>query len=253
MQPIRWLVTAWALISTSTAASAAQDVNDICRASSSYDLTFTPQALLFERSAPTSRRIELQAGKLRVDGAHVRMNREDGDRLVLFEHDLRALLPKVKRVAADAVDLAIQSVRAETVGLDLGADTQAELAGQLAAHGAELKRRIADSTSTRDWQGDALDRQVADIVADIAPLLAADLGQQAMAAALAGDLDAAASLRDRAAALGGGLRPRLERRMQALRPQIEALCPSLRRLQELQAGVRGSNGRPLDLLEIDPH
>jgi len=46
------------------------------------------------------------------------------------------------------------------------------------------------------------------------------------------------------------LQPRLERRMQALRPQVEALCPAIDRLAELQQGVRGSNGRPLNLLQI---
>ena len=44
----------------------------------------------------------------------------------------------------------------------------------------------------------------------------------------------------------------LQQRMQALRPQIAALCPSIRRLAELQQGVRDGNGRPLNLLQIDP-
>lgn len=230
---------------------AAQDFTNICHASSSYDLTVTPQTLLFDRGAPAARKIELQAGTLRVDGAPVRINREDADRLGLFEHDVRALVPKVKAISVEGIDLAISSIRAETSGLDLAPDTEAELAGQLAAQGAQLKRRVADSNSTRDWQGDAFDRYAASIVADIAPLLIADIGQQAMAAALAGDLDAATTLRDRAATLGTQLRPRLEKRMQALRPKVEALCPPLRRLQELQSGLRDAKGRSLDLLEIE--
>lgn len=250
MPSIRPLVAALAL--AASAAVTAQDFTTACRASSSYDLTVTPQMLLFERNAPAPRRVELHEGTLRVDAALVRVNREDGDRLVLFEQDLRALVPKVKAIALDGVDLAIASVRAETATLDLGADTQSELAGQLAAHGAALKRRIAQSSSTRDWQGDAFERYAADIAADIAPLLVADLGQQAVSAALVGDLDTAASLRDRATSLATHLRARLERRVQqALQPRIAALCPSLQRLQELQRGVRGAHGRPLDLLDID--
>jgi hypothetical protein len=83
------------------------------------------------------------------------------------------------------------------------------------------------------------------------PLLAADLGQQAIDAAISGDLDAAASLRDRATGVATDLQPRLERRMQALQPEILALCPSIRQLHELQRGVRDNRGRPLDLLDID--
>ena len=40
--------------------------------------------------------------------------------------------------------------------------------------------------------------------------------------------------------------------MQALQPQIAALCPAIRRLAELQQGVRGADGRPLDLLQVGP-
>ena len=88
------------------------------------------------------------------------------------------------------------------------------------------------------------------IAGDLLPLLAADLGQQAINAALAGDLQAAASLRDRAADLATSLQPRLQSRMQALRPQIEALCPSIQQLAALQQDVRGSRGQPLNLLQV---
>ena len=38
--------------------------------------------------------------------------------------------------------------------------------------------------------------------------------------------------------------------MQALRPQVEALCPAISRLAELQQGVRPRNGQPLHLLQV---
>lgn len=245
MRPLPLLAIAFAV----SAAASAQDFTGVCRASSSYDLSVTPDALRFDRAGPAPRRIELHDGRLVVDGAAVRVSREDGDRLRLFEHDLRALVPRVKAVAREGVDLAAAALRAEAARLDLDADTQGELDGQLATHTAALKRRIDASTSTHDWQGEALERQQAAIVADLAPLLVADLGRQALAAALEGDLAAAARLRDGAATLTGDLRPRLERRMQALRPKVAALCPSIDHLYELQRGVRGANGRLLDLLD----
>lgn len=239
-----------ALVAANARAASAPDLADTCRASSSYDLTIAPDALRFDRATPAPRRIELRDGRLVVDGAAVAPSTEERDRLALFERELRALVPKAKTVARNGVDLALQAVRAETVGLGLAADTRTELERRLAAHAADLKRRIDASTSTHDWRGDAFDRYADDIASDIAPLIAADLGQQAVSAAVSGDLDAAAALRDRAASLGGDLQPRLERRMRALRPQIQALCPSIRRLGELQHGVRDARGRPLDLLDI---
>lgn len=241
----------WVAACAAVGAARAEDLADVCRASSSYDLTLAADHLLFERAAAAPRRLELRDGKVDADGAPLRLNAEQVDRLALFEHDLRALAPKVKAVAQEGVDLAAAALRAEAVSLHLGAETQAQLEARLAARGAELKRRIVASNSTRDWQGEAIERWSEEVAAELVPLLVADLGAQALAAMAAGDFGEAAALRERASGLAADLRPRLQRRMQALQPRIEALCPSIRHLYELQRGVRGANGRVLDLLEIE--
>ena len=229
----------------------AQEFATTCHATSSYDVTLKTDSLLFDRPSPAPFHVELQQGALRTDGVSVPLNAEDQDRLVLFEHELRALAPRVRTVAQNGVDMAVHAMRAETAGLGLSAGTRAEFDNRLNAHAGELKQRIAASRSTHDWQGDFADQYGNQIAADLVPLLAADLGQQAINAALGGDMQAAADLRDRAASLATNLQPRLQQRMQALRPQIEALCSSIQRLAELQQGIRGSNGRLLNLLQID--
>ena len=250
MPPIALLALAG--LALAPLAARADDLANVCHASSSYDLTITPNSLIFDRAEPAPRRIDLHGGKASLDGVALRSNAEDADRLALFEQDLRALMPKAKAVAASGVDLLGKAVHAEAVGLGLGAQTQAELDARLAAHIGELKRRIAASTSTHDWQGDAFDRYATEITTEIAPLVVADLGAQAVEAAVSGDLERAASLREHSAMLGSGDLPaRLEGHLQALRPQILALCPSIQRLYELQRGVRDAHGRPLDLLEVD--
>jgi DNA repair exonuclease SbcCD ATPase subunit len=221
-----------------------------CQASSSYDLTLQPAQLSFDRPQPAPFHVEVHDGQLRTDGAPVALRAEDQDRLALFERELRALAPRAKAVARNGVDLLAQAVREEAANLGLGADTMAELNRRLQARVAELKQRIDASNSTRDWQGDLAEQYANQIAGDLLPVLAGDLGQQAIQAAMSGDMQAAAQLRDRASDLATQLRPRLERRMQALRPQIQALCPSIHRLAELQQGVAGSDGRPLNLLQI---
>ncbi|MEO7325119.1 MAG: DUF2884 family protein [Dokdonella sp.] len=249
MLPARFLFLFGVLVGPS-GADAQDDFADLCHASSSYDLTITPASLLFDRSEAAPRRIEMRGGKATLDGTALHLNAEDSDRLVLFERELRALLPKARAVALSGVDLAIKAMHAEAATLGASTQTLAALDAKLAVRGGDLKRRIATSASTHDWEGDVIERYASDIASDIAPLLAADLGQQAVAAALGGDVDGAAALGDRAVDLDLSLRPRLQRRMQALRPQIEALCPSMRRLYDAQRGVRGANGRALDLLEV---
>ncbi|MGC1550145.1 MAG: DUF2884 family protein [Rhodanobacter sp.] len=228
----------------------AQQLAAVCHASSSYDLTIQPSSLLFDRAAPAPQRVVLQDGSLSTDGQVVALNDEDQDRIALFGRDLRALVPRVKAVASHGVDIATQAMHDEALSLNLSADTRVELDRRLAVQADQLKQRIAASHSTHDWEGDMANQYANQVAADIVPLLAADLGQQALSAAMSGDLQAAADLKDRASTLATQLQPRLQHRMQALRPQIQALCPDIQRLAELQQGLRGSNGRPLNLLQV---
>jgi hypothetical protein len=228
----------------------AQEWAATCHASSSFDVTLKPASILFDRPSPAPFHVEMQQGALRTDGTAVRLNAEQQDRLTLFERELRALAPRVRTVAQHGLDLAVQALQDETRTMSLGADTRAELDRRLAAHAATFRQRIAASNSTHDWQGDVIDQYANQIAADVLPLLANDLGQQALDAAMRGDLEAASRLRDQATGLASGLRPRLEQRMQALKPEIAALCPAIARLADLQQGVRGRNGQPLNLLHV---
>ena len=232
-------------------AAAVEDLLDTCRAGSSYDLTLTPGSLVFERAAPSARRIELRDGALRIDGVALTLNTEDSDRLALFVREMRGLVPQARAIAQRGLDLATGVVRKETHALVSTTQARAELDQRIAAHAAEMRRRIATSSSTRDWQGEAFEHEVGAMAEDLVPLLTADLGGQAVTAALNGDVDAALALQARASELGNGLQPKIERSLRALRPDIEALCPSIRRLHELQQGLRDGKGRSLDLVEID--
>ena len=238
--------------SVPVAAADVGELADTCGASSSYDLDVGARMLRFERAAPAPQRIELGAGRLRVDGLDAAPDDATRARLVEFEQGVRALLPRVKRIAGDGVDLALAALREEAAGLGLGATTREDIAQRLARHGADLKRRIAASTGTREWQPEALELELEGIVAEIAPLAAADLGQQALAATLEGDFERAAALQAAALDLVDELQPRLEQRMQPLRARVEALCPELERLHRLQLGVRGPDQVALHLFDIAP-
>ncbi|MEO5812873.1 MAG: DUF2884 family protein [Rhodanobacter sp.] len=229
----------------------AQDLASTCHASSSYDVTINRDDLVFDRPSPAPLRVDLRQGALRVDGVAVPQGAENQDRLSLFERDLRALAPRLRTVAQNGVDMAVQGMLAETSSLGLSPATRTEFAQRLARHASDLKQRIAVTRSTHDLQGDFATRFENEIVADLAPLVAGDLGQQAMAAAMNGDLQTANDLRERATTLATQLQPRMQQRMQALRPQIAALCPAIKRLAELQQGVRDGHGQPLHLLQIN--
>jgi hypothetical protein len=228
----------------------AQNLATVCHATSSYDLTVQPDRLVFDRPAPAPTQVVLSGNMLATDGQAVRLNDEDQDRLAVFQRDLRALMPRVKTVAQRGVDVTMQAVQDESAGLNLDADTRAELDRRLATHAAQLHQRIAASESTHDWHGDTANQYANQVISDIGPLLASALGQQAISAAMSGDLQQAATLRDRASNLATGFQPRLQQRLQVLRPDIQALCPDIQRLSELQQGIRASNGRLLNLVQV---
>lgn len=248
MRTNRWL--AMGALAIACGSLHAQDLAKVCHATSSYDLTVQSDRLVFDRDAPAPTRVILGAGTLQTDGQPVALNDEDQDRVALFQRHLRALMPRVKMVAQHGVDITMQAIHDESASLNLDADTRAELDRRLAAHAADLHQRIAASQSTHDWHGDAADHYADQILSDIAPLIASALGQQAVNAAMSGDLQQAAALRDQAGDIATGFQPRLQRRLQALQPEIQALCPDIQRLSALQEGLRASNGRPLNLVQI---
>jgi hypothetical protein len=243
------LLGAWVL-AFACASLHAQDLSQVCHATSSYDLTVQQDRLIFDRSEPAPTRVVIASGTLQTDGQAVRLNAEDQDRLALFQRDVLALVPRVKKVINHGVDLAVQAVQQEADGLNLDANTRAELQRRLQAHAADLHQRVAASQSTHDWHGDAANQYANQVIGDIAPLLVSAMGQQAISAAMSGDLQQAAALRDQAANLTSGFQPRLQQRLQALRPEIQMLCPDIQRLAELQQGIRAANGRPLNLVQI---
>lgn len=228
----------------------AQDLAKVCHATSSYDLTVQPNQLTFDRSEPAPMRVVIGAGTLQTDGVRVPLNDEDQDRLALFQRTLRALVPRVKAVVQRGVDVALRAIQDEADSLNLDAATRAELQQRLASEAAELHQRVAHSESTHDWHGDAANQYANQVIGDIAPLLASAIGQQAIHAAMSGDLQQAATLREQAMNLAAHFQPRLQQRLQVLKPQIEALCPDIRQLSELQQGIRASNGRALNLVQV---
>jgi Protein of unknown function (DUF2884). len=230
--------------------AAAQDLGTTCNLASSYDLTVRPDGLSFDRADVAPRNVRMHDGSLTTDGRPVALRPDEQDRVALFEGQVRALLPKVKGIASDGVDIAARAVRQEAATAAPGAASSGELDRVLNSRVAEIKRRIAASQSTRDWQEDAMREYAQEIVSDIMPVLTQDVGSEAMQLAMNGDLQGAAELRDRVASVSSGAQGRVAAKVTAaLRPRVQALCPQVRQLGELQSGLHDASGRPLLLLE----
>lgn len=243
-----WSFAVLLALSTCGVARAAV-VIDACHAGSRYDVTFAPEAIVFEREG-TPRRVELRDTGLFVDGERSVLNAQDTDRVQLLSRELRGLVAPLRSLAQRALDLATGVVRAEARALVADAAIRTELDRRISARAAGLRARIANSRSTRDWQEDALERELDAASADLVPVLASGAGSKALGALLEGDIDAAADTQATALAFGERVQAKIERRIEDLQPQFEAICPDLRRMAELQQGLRDRGGRPLDLVDV---
>lgn len=230
---------------------AAQDAPAVsCGVASSYDLTVRADTLLFERPEVAPRSVRMHDGGLATDGRAVALRPDEQDRVALFERNVRALVPKAKAIASDGVDIAARAVREEASRASPDSLSSGELDRVLAIRVADIKRRIASSQSTRDWQADAMRAYAQEIVSDITPLLTQDVGGEAMQLAMNGDLQGAAALRDRVADVSTGGQARVVAKLEsALRPRVQALCPAVRQLVDLQSGLHDASGQPLMLIE----
>lgn len=230
----------------------AADAQAACPVQSDYDVTIGPQALVFERASGPDRRIEMRAGTLSDRGSAVALSAADRDRLVRFERTARALLPLIRTLGTRAVDLMAMAVREEAAATSPGSAANPQLNARLNARASELKARIARSASSKDWRGHAFNRYAAEALADVVPLIGGDLAQQALDATLRGEFRRAAALGEKAAGVRGALEQRIRRRLDALQPDMEHLCPALRQLDSLEGAVTGrlADGTRLNLLRV---
>lgn len=223
-----------------------------CTLRGAYDITVTPEALVFERASGTARRIEMRNGVLSDRGKPIALNRADRDRVVRFERAARGVLPRIRQMGAHAVDLMAVAVREEAASTSPNSAANPQLNARLDARAADLKARIAKSNTSKEWRGNAFNRYAAEALGDVVPLIGGDIAQQALDATLRGEFGRAASLGERAAGIRGSLERRIRTRLDMLEPDMEKLCPTLRHLDALEAAVTAplTDGARLNLLEI---
>ena len=228
------------------------DISAACHVHSDYDVTLSAGALLFERAAAPARSFEMSRGNLKANGKPVALGSKDRDRISAFEATLRGLIPQVKALAQRAVEIGVAAVREEAASASPKSAADPQLNQRLEARARDLKLRIANSTTSKDWRGATLNRYAAEALPDVLSLVGGDLARQAVEVALRGDFAAAGTLTNRAAGLRASLEARVRSRLEVLRPEADKLCPALRRLDALESAVTAAlpGGGRLDLLEI---
>jgi hypothetical protein len=224
-----------------------------CRTRSDYDITLTNAALQFDRKTAPAQRLEMRRGALSVGSTAVALGADDRKRVVAFETRVRDLVPKIKTIAARGVDLMVLAIREEAARTSPGSATDPQINARVDARARELKQKIANSTTSKEWHVDALQGYMAVMLSDVAPLLTGDLAQKALNLTMKGDLAGVVALKDRAAALRASLEARIRAKLELLQPDIDGLCPSLRELDRLESSIAQAlpDGSRLNLIKLE--
>lgn len=224
-----------------------------CRTSSNYEITLIDDALRFDRKSTPPQRLEMRRGVLAVDARAIVLGADDRKRVAAFETKVRELIPKIKVIGQRGVDLMVVAIREEAARSSPAAAARPELNARVDARAQEFKSRIANSTTSKEWQPAAMSGYMATILADVAPLISGDLAQKALDLTMKGDLGGVMALQDQAAALRDSLEKRIQSKLAVLQPDIQALCPALRELDRIEAAITQPlpDRSRLNLIKVD--
>jgi hypothetical protein len=219
-----------------------------CHIDSPYDLQLTAQALRFTRESGTPHKIEMDHGRLRVDGREIAVSDADRARIAEYEATVRALVPQVKAIARDAVNIAYTAVG--EVAVAFGGD-HSDLRGKLDRMRDRVRERIDASFESQPWNDKEFEALVESTVEEMVPALVGEVTSIAVRAPLSGDESVAKDMERRADRLEKDIEDRVETESRRIEARAEALCPQILQLSRLQAGleVRLPDGSRLSLIE----
>ena len=160
---------------------------DVCEVESDYDLKIGQDALTFSRASARRPMSRCAAASCFVDGPKQALSAADMRRIAQFETDIRALVPEVKGIALEAVGIATEAVL--QVATAFVGDAQPQSLKRLEQLGADISHRIELSADTAEWRDDEFDAAIAELTAELVPMIVGDITAAAVSAALSGTPD----------------------------------------------------------------
>ena len=220
-----------------------------CDLHSDYNLSFGPESLRFERDNG-QRRIELIQGKLLVDGRVVALTAADREKLLKFEQEVRAMMPEVRAIALEALEIAYTAVVHVLRAFDDNGSAERSIARLEAEHKA-ARAKIENGSSTLLFDEREFEKLVESTVATVVPEVVGNVTALALKAAFSGDEGAVEAIERKADRLEKEIERDVEHRADELERRADKLCPQLTELDRLEStlDVRLADGRPLNLLD----
>lgn len=248
----RLLLAAALGLSLTFAAQARSHSIDSCGLESDYDVTIDNSGLSFRHSGGNPASIVMNKGQLIVDGRPLTLSDTDRARVAEYEATVRALVPQAKAIARDAIDVAYVAV-SEVAAAFSGTADSPNTRQRLGVLRDEFKLRIDDTFEKRPWNEDEFDALVEKAMADLLPVILAEVAGNAIAIALSGDEARAADLEARGKKIEHDIKRRIDTQTAQLVSRVAALCPMVARLDSIENSLelRLDGGTRLNLLDFE--
>jgi len=246
------ILAAACLLAAGSASAFSIDTHDsglgVCGLRSPYALRLDDASVAFTRDSGTPQRVEMRHGTLIVDGRTIALSRADADRIAEYEATIRELVPEVKAVAAEAIEIAFTAVNEVARTFATDADL-VRVTAKLAEARQKATLIVDESFDRQPWSDEQFEKMIETTVIDLVPEIAATAASAAVYAALTGDESKVRELEARANRLERTIEEQVERRAEELEKRAESLCPIVEGLDEIEAQLAlRIDDQPLDLV-----
>lgn len=223
-----------------------------CNIESDYAFSQQGRTLVFSRDTAPGKRILIQDSRLIVDGRDLVLSDQDKKRVGQFESETRLLIPQVRQVSAEAIDIAFVALIEVSRGLSGVQNSSTVIKLQKAQ--ASLRKSI-EKDPAFIINGDIEDKIIDPILTDFVPDIVAAAVRQALSLAFSGDEAKAKAFEQRMDNMGKEIESKVEARAKKLEPLADAMCRRVRDMDRIEDGItqRLSNNEKINLLDSRAH
>jgi Protein of unknown function (DUF2884) len=230
------------------AAFAAQAETLQCNFESDYKFSQQGRTLVFTKETSPGKRILIQDGRMVIDGRELGLSADDKARVSEFESEVRLLIPQVKLVTSEAIDIAFTAL----IEVSRGFDSEQNNSTVKKLRNAQVALHNSINKSPELIINDDIDEKIIEpIVTDFIPNIVGAAVKQALTIAFSGDEAKKKAFEARMDNMGKEIETKVEARAKKLEPLAQAICSRARNMDKIEDGLalRLSNKQKINLLD----
>ena len=243
------LVLTAALSLLASFSAQAESTSFKCDFDSHYKFSQQGRTVIFSQDSAPGKRIMIQDSRLVIDDKELLLSMQDKQRVAEFENEMRLLIPQIKQVTSEAVDIAFAALIEVSRGLTAEQNNNDTIKILKNAQSA-LHRSIAKNPAQL-INGDIDEKIIDPIVTDFVPELVSAAVKQALSLAFSGDQKTADAFEARMKKMGDNIDATVKVKAKNLEPLAEAMCQRMRKMDKIEDGftLRLSNKEKINLFD----